>query len=86
MRCDQCKYWEKELNSNEGVKEIRECFKAKPLWDCCNWEEPDFKRVLKPEFKDFKLFVQDGSDYHAAMLTKADFFCAHFEKETDNGT
>lgn len=82
-RCDGCKYWDfpraDEYSSTPKV--LNECFKAQPLWNCSdyNLESDEWIRELKEEFKDLKLFVQDGSDYKAHMITAADFFCAHFE-------
>jgi len=32
-----------------------------------------------PKYENQKAFVQNGSDYYASLLTKADFSCAHFE-------
>lgn len=77
-RCDKCKYWiNEEYPTNPDLKV---CSKAKPLWECSEWND-DMERVMLPEFKDLKMFVQDGSDYRAIMLTRSDFFCAHFEEK-----
>lgn len=82
--CSNCKHWDfpRKDKYSSDPKEINECFKAKVLWDCKQWNDTDIIEeiyTIKEEFKDQKLFVQDGSDYRAVMLTKADFFCAHFE-------
>jgi hypothetical protein len=88
MRCDDCKHWDKD-NGKYGTGL---CQKAAAFWDVSEWREyndDDFpkpeeeaqrwKRGLKPEFTGLKMFSQDGSDYHAYLLTMPDFFCAHFE-------
>lgn len=90
MRCDGCKYWDKD----EGEHGTGLCTKAQPFWDASEWreyEDDDFpegdemerrwQRGLKPEFADLKMFCQDGSDYKAVLLTKPDFFCAHHEQK-----
>lgn len=53
------------------------------FWDSTEWVDSDKidpERDLKPEFKDNKAFVQDGSDYIAHFLTKADFGCNQFSQ------
>ena len=80
MKCSDCKYWAKE--ENRRIVDVGLCKKAQPLWDCSIWNEKwcesgyneEFERVLLPEFKDLKMFVY-------ALLTKPDFFCAHFEEK-----
>jgi hypothetical protein len=77
MRCDQCKFWH-----SEKPHIIGECTKAKPFWEVSTWTRggtEDWERKLKAEFRDLKMFCQDGSDYRAYLLTKPDFYCAHFE-------
>lgn len=85
MRCDECKFW--NLKEGKDYAGTGLCTKAQPLWEVSEWEqeydEADherWKRGLKPQFADLKVFVQDGSDYRAIMLTAPDFFCAHFER------
>lgn len=85
-RCDQCVFWNKE--EGRRIADVGLCSKAQALWEVTGWnekwnepgynEEPE--RVLLTEYQDLKMFVQDGSDYRAILLTKPDFFCAHFEE------
>jgi len=85
MRCDQCKHWQSK--SDEWRVEVvarlgfGTCMRATPLWDACEWdqESDDHSRKLLPEFVGRKFFAQDGSDYHAIVLTAPDFYCAEFE-------
>ena len=85
MRCDQCKYWDRE-EGGKYAEGLGECQRAHPFWDCSKWndEGDEYRRVLLPSAADDKMFVQDGSDYKAHLITKADFFCAHYEA-TDSG-
>lgn len=86
MRCNACKFW--DLKEGRDYAGTGLCTKAQPLWEVSEWQQWDrdydnsdqekWKRGLKEEFADLKMFVQDGSDYKAIMLTKPDFYCAHF--------
>lgn len=78
MKCNECKYWSEKDKYDTTPKEIRECLKPKPLWECTDWDN-DYKRTIKENCKNMKMFVQDGSDYTAHLFTKEDFFCAEFE-------
>lgn len=82
--CKNCKFWNK--NEHERTLDLGKCKRAKLLWDVTEWSEDldensggEYSRVLKQEFKDEKHFVNDGSDYHAILLTKEDFGCNQFE-------
>ncbi len=82
MRCDKCRHWEME-SKYRNVEGVGLCRKAVQLWDATVWNkdaEGDIDRVVKPELIGQMSFVQDGSDYHASLWTKAEFFCAHFEQ------
>jgi hypothetical protein len=46
------------------------------FWDSTDWDSAGDKRIFKD---DSLAFVQDGSDYHAELLTKADFYCNMWE-------
>ncbi len=81
MRCDECKHWVLDKDTYYNYSNTGECIKAKPLWDCSEWSDVTYERVLKPECVNMKFFVQDGSDYSAHLLTRADFYCAEFERK-----
>lgn len=89
MRCDECKYWlrDKDEGRRAGSLKVQPCSKAAQWWNATEWtdeEDPDLdwdnQRRVRPEFEGTKMFVQDGSDYHAELYTTADFGCTHFEK------
>lgn len=81
MRCDQCKHWNRD-EGKEFAEGLGECERAHPFWDRSQWVDDDkgYRRELLPIAAADKMFVQDGSDYRAHLLTKPDFFCAHFER------
>lgn len=82
MRCADCKHWEgPDESQSYGNRDfgLGECNRAKMFWDATEWsgEEGNYDRIeLDPSSL---MYVQDGSDYSAVLLTKPNFFCAHFE-------
>ena len=79
MKCENCKYWDTDYSYNR-VK-VRKCLKAIHIDQCEEWKVIDdvTKNVIKEEYKDQKMFVEDASSYYAVLYTKEDFFCAHYE-------
>lgn len=56
------------------------------FWEATEWvdteENDDYNRGLKKEFSSHKIFVQDGSDWRAELLTRDCFSCnEHHSKE-----
>ena len=80
--CENCQFWS-EPHKYDHHKNIRKCNKTVQMWDAEEWvnEDGETKRKLLPEHKDLMMFVEDGSSYYAAFLTRNDFFCAHWEKK-----
>ena len=82
--CDSCKYWQLEEQTEWAhYAGNGECMKPKPFWTVSEYEEinGNYRRVLTAEHKTDLMFVQDGSDYRAHLLTNAKFYCACFEKK-----
>ena len=79
MKCETCKYWYDKDNRHHIIPNVHLCKKPVQYWDATEWGDVD--RQLKEEHKDLKMFVQDGSDYYASLLTRNDFFCAHWESK-----
>lgn len=77
-KCKDCRYWHLDRESDILKSEIGLCSKAAMLWDVSVWDD-GYNRVLLPEHKDLMMFVKDGSEYHAELLTVPHFYCAHFE-------
>jgi hypothetical protein len=87
MKCADCKYWDREYDDHHNFG-LGECEKAKPFWNATEWskdEDGEDNYIKLSEINPTTLmYVQDGSDYVAYLLTKADFFCAHFEEKVDD--
>lgn len=89
MECKDYKFW-KESDKNDYSKLIAVgyCKKAKMFWESTEWhyndEALEVTRELKPEFKENGVFVQDGSDYLAYMITQPNFGCVKFETKDTN--
>ena len=83
MRCDKCVHWDTNTKDNLLDDSIRKCNKPIMFWSATEWKEvgDDYGRVRIDKYADLKMFVEDGSDYYAALLTTADFYCAHFEEK-----
>jgi len=83
MKCADCKHWDDKKWSWHDSFELRPCRKAKMYWDESEWsknEDGEDDYITRVEVDPSQLmYVQDASDYSATLLTKADFFCAHFE-------
>jgi uncharacterized metal-binding protein len=84
-KCKTCKHWDTlnpRYNSNRAV---RRCDKAVQLFDVEEWVVIDGRTKLEiiPEYKDQLMFTQDGSSYAASLYTRAEFFCAHWEKKDE---
>lgn len=87
MKCADCKYWSGEYEW-EGPIKVKRCFKAIQYWDASEWGKDengldDYISRIELDSSQM-MYVQDGSDYHASLLTKADFFCAHFEEKAND--
>jgi hypothetical protein len=92
MKCSTCKYWDINKDS-KMIPNTNYCKKPIMFWDATVWttkeiDDPlvgkyktDVDRNIKEEYKDLKMFVQDGSDYWAGLITREDFFCAHWEQK-----
>jgi hypothetical protein len=77
--CANCSYWGKpDYASRPNIFETKQCQKPLLLWNAGAWDEAG-NFSLQPEYAETKVFVQDASDYYAALYTKADFFCAHWQ-------
>ena len=74
MKCKDCKHWEREYLrdkwADNPTHEVKKCNKVKMFWDSTDWDREGDRRIF---LNDDLAFVQDGSDYHAELLTKADF-------------
>lgn len=79
MKCASCKHWSEADSWSVGEDPaVRKCGKVKMFWDSTDWDSTGDKRIF---LDDSLAFVQDGSDYHAELLTKPDFCCIMWEAQ-----
>ena len=81
--CETCKHWERWDARDIPYKSgIGECHMVVLFWDASHWGDVggEYNRVILPEYKDQKAFVQDGSDYLASLYTRKDFGCVSHEE------
>lgn len=80
MKCKDCKHWEREYLrdkwADNPTQEVKKCNKVKMFWDSTDWDKEGDRRIF---LNDDLAFVQDGSDYHAELLTKSEFGCVMWE-------
>lgn len=87
MRCDKCKHWSDKSDEWEA-KEVgfRQCMavrerwviqdEASPRWSGGDEEWDTLVKARQLALAAARAYVQDGSEYHAELLTAPDFFCA----------
>jgi hypothetical protein len=82
--CKTCKYWNAKYSPTD-FPNIRRCSKPVMYWNAREWVNEDDETVskMKDEHRDLMVFVQDSSDYYAKLITREDFFCAHWEKNDE---
>lgn len=89
-RCDLCQYWGEKAADDweDSGAEMHVCWGIKARWIVADEASEDLDRfddteewtlVRSNALKAEKAVVVDGSQYHAELLTQADFFCAKFE-------
>lgn len=91
-RCDACKHWatEEKFDWEAASIDFRRCMAVKQRWDIMDnaarrvYEGDDDayearQRERMEALKASRAYVQDGSEYHAELVTGPDFFCALFE-------
>jgi len=79
MPCSDCKFW-KPHEHYDVPPGTRECTRAVRAWEATDWSDGDDDGlVLRPEFKDRKMFTRDGSEYVAYLLTMPDFHCSEHQ-------
>lgn len=87
MRCDKCKFWQYPTEAWETIQAgIGVCGGVRERWDIAdeasgNRHNNDFTKVRCDALRAARAFVEDGSEYHAALVTAPDFFCALFAEK-----
>lgn len=74
--CRTCRHWSGLYNpffsfGDDAI--IGSCRNAVKFWEARDYDGN--KLIIKPEYRDAKVFVQDGEDYSASMHTRIDFGC-----------
>lgn len=80
-KCKSCKHWSLPTDDWEGERYerngVRPCLKAGLWWEQSYWTpEGDYRARKDPSLL---MYVQDGSDYMASLLTDPEFGCVHHE-------
>jgi hypothetical protein len=78
--CKTCKFWEPPENDIGEIPGVGKCKAVVQFWDATEWDKDYDNRQLKPEYKSKLAFVQDGSDYYAALYTLENFGCVQHER------
>ncbi len=81
-RCAHCRHWIHEAHSwDANAIGFRRCAAVRERWKI--EDEASEKRmaegVRRAAVKAARAYVEDGSEYHAALVTAGDFSCALFE-------
>ncbi len=85
MRCDECRHWATEewLQWDWEANGIgfRQCMAVRERWKiqdavCDQRSGDEHIEMRKQALKATRAYVQDGSEYHAELITGPDFFCA----------
>lgn len=85
MRCDECKFWDRSnLEVWEGVElGFGACKGVRERWEIQDEASPkragEYALVRQTALKAARAYVEDGSEYHAVLITAPDFFCALHE-------
>ena len=79
--CGTCKFWERSENQYGEIPGVGKCSAVVQFWDATQWEKKSNGRVLKKEYVGKLAFVEDGSDYYAALKTFDKFGCVQHEKK-----
>ena len=77
-RCETCKHWEQ--HSKKYLPEFGKCHGIGMSYDETEWDKETGKTKLKQGSEHIKAFVEDGSDYYAALLPTKDFGCVMHEE------
>lgn len=78
-RCGTCDFWEKPGTKYGEVPGVGRCKRAVMYWSATEWRKGYTERVLRPEYADALMFVQDASDYQADLFTLPNFGCVQHE-------
>jgi len=78
-RCATCRFWTPISDWAAQGLGLQKCTYAEELWEATKWSEDANRRVLQPEHAGRLAFANDGSSYHADLMTMANFGCVAHE-------
>lgn len=78
--CETCKHWEQ--NRGSYLPDFGTCHGIGMSYRATEWLPEEEGSVLKKGYKNVKAFVEDGSDYYAALKPTKDFGCVMHEEKT----
>jgi hypothetical protein len=97
MRCDSCQHWADHADEWDA-KEVgfRRCQAVRerwviqdeaPKWSPVGVEEhrdkfDHYQKIRNDVLRAARAYVQDGSEYHAELITGPDFFCAFWTQRS----
>lgn len=76
--CETCKHWEK--NKGNYLKDFGKCHGIGMSYAATEWSKEEDTVVLKAGYEHIKAFVEDGSDYYAALTPTKYFGCVMHEE------
>lgn len=74
-KCETCKNWEPN-NRTMFLPDFGKCHGIGMNYSHTEWCDDEEATQLKEESKHILAFVEDGSDYYAALICKKEFGCA----------
>ena len=79
MKCENCVFWHGSAWKRPVVLGI--CQMATHIDEAFRFERIDGVVVEEEVDPTQMMYVTDASSYHAALYTKAEFFCAHYKEK-----
>ena len=73
-KCENCKHWEAN-NRTAFLPEFGKCHGIGMNYNHTEWIDNKQSVQLKENSKHIMAFVEDGSDYYAALICTKDFGC-----------
>lgn len=81
--CETCRWWDAEWAYQST--QVRRCTRIPEYWNATEWVSDEYQTRIATSPEDLA-FAQDGSDYHAMLLTRANFGCVlHQPREREDG-
>ena len=77
--CKTCRYWKKAENETGHSLGLGTCKTTPMLWRSTEWSKDGDARIFSSHAVDKTAFVQDGSDYVAALYTKPEHSCTMYK-------